>query len=172
MIAYRNTAGVITDLRLVPDSYVAQPGETVAAGDALPSATSSLQTPAEALAAAKVAAKLRVTAGCGGQIVSGFTSSALGAAFTYPSDATSQTNLAGSVVASLLPSGQVVGWTTPLMCRDALGVWARRAHTAAQIQQAGLDGKAFISGLLTRLDGLRAQADAAATVVDANKIVW
>lgn len=121
---------------------------------------------------AKTGAVGLLAAACGTQAVGGFSSSALGAPYLYPSAQTDQDNLAASVLASLLPAGQAPGWTTPFMCCDSKGVWARRPHMAAQIQQVGLDGKAFVLGCLTKLDTLRAQIGAATTVDQVDAIVW
>lgn len=100
-------------------------------------------------------------AACDGAILAGFTSSALGAVYRYPAKMTDQTNLAGSILASILP-GNVTDWTTPFWCADATGEWAFRPHTAAQIQQVGRDGKTAILAAMTRNEVLRAQIATAA----------
>lgn len=110
-------------------------------------------------------------AACRRAILVGFTSSALGAAHTYPTDDKSQLNLTASVTDSLLPN-LPAGWTTPFMCADSSGVWAMRPHTAAQIQQAGSDGKAFVLKNLQQNATLAAQAVAATTVAAVQAIVW
>ena len=84
-----------------------------------------------------------LTAACQSAIYAGFTSSALGAAYTYPAKDTDQQNLASSVLASLMPAN-ATGWTTPFWCADANGNWAFVNHTVAQIQQVGIDGKTAI----------------------------
>jgi hypothetical protein len=63
-------------------------------------------------------------------------------------------------------------WTTEQMCCDSNGIWAYRLHTAAQIQQAGDDGKAAILPLLMKVKDLRTQIEAATTVAEVNAIVW
>lgn len=112
-----------------------------------------------------------LSAACQAQIYAGFQSSALGAAHTYPANDKDQTNLAGSVVASLLP-GLQANWTTPFWCQDSAGVWAFVQHTAAQIQQVGIDGKAAIVAALERNTNLAAQVMAAATPEAVNAIAW
>lgn len=112
-----------------------------------------------------------LTASCAASILGGYTSSALGAAHTYPSGATNQINMLGSVTASLLPA-LPSGWTTPFWCSDSAGVWSFAPHTAAQIQQAGDDGKAWVVTCQTKLQALSASVTAAMTVADVQKITW
>jgi hypothetical protein len=45
-------------------------------------------------------------------------------------------------------------------------------HTAAQIQQAGSDGKSFIVGLQRRLAVLTAEVIAATTIAEVQAITW
>lgn len=108
---------------------------------------------------------------CQHAIYEGFTSDALGSNHAYPADDKSQFNLTASVTDSLLPN-LPANWTTPLMCADSSGVWAMRPHTAAQIQQAGSDGKAFVLKNLQQNESLAAQVAAAATVAAVQAIVW
>ncbi len=118
---------------------------------------------------------------CASAIVGGFTSSALGAPYTYPSNQTDQANMNANVVSSLLPN-LPANWTTEQVCGDSGGVWQYRAHTAAQIQQVGSDGKAAILACLQKNDSLRSQIKAitdpnpenpsAATIAAIQAIVW
>lgn len=110
---------------------------------------------------------------CQDQIYAGFTSFALGVAYTYPAKDKDQANLAGSVLESLYPN-LPAGWTTPFWCVDASGVWDLRPHTAAQIQQVGADGKAAIVSAVTKNASLAAQVASAATdtVGKVQAIVW
>lgn len=128
-------------------------------------------TAAQLLAQAQVAQIGIITQACAAAITSGFTSSALGSAHTYPSGLTDQANLAANVVSSLLP-GLPSTWTTPQLCQDASGVWAYVAHTAAQIQQVGGDGKAAILGYLTKKASLQAEIEACTTVSVVQAVVW
>lgn len=104
-------------------------------------------------------------------IVGGYSSAALGSAYTYPSTPTDQANMQASVVASLLPN-LASGWTTPFWCADGTGAWAMRNHTAAQIQQAGSDGKAMIQAAQVQLATLTAQVQAATTNAAVQAITW
>lgn len=126
---------------------------------------------ADLLAAAQTAQLARLSDACRAAILSGFTSSALGTVHSYPSNPTDQTNLAGSVLASLLPD-LAAGWTTPFWCADSAGAWMFAEHTAAQIQQAGSDGKAMVVAAQTKLAGLNAEVAAASTVAAVQAIVW
>lgn len=86
---------------------------------------------------------VELDAACAATILGGFSSDALGTAYTYPAKDTDQQNLASSVLASLMP-GLPGDWTTPFWCADETGNWAMRPHTAVQIQQVGVDGKTAI----------------------------
>lgn len=127
--------------------------------------------PTPTLAEAQATQTATLSAACHRAILFGFTSSALGAAHTYPTDDKSQFNLAASVTDSLLPN-LPANWTTPFMCADSSGVWAMRSHTAAQIQQAGSDGKAFVLKNLQQNASLAAQVASATTVAAVQAIVW
>jgi hypothetical protein len=123
------------------------------------------------VAAAQAANVMQLSSACAAAIVSGFTSSALGSAYTYPSKATDQANLSASVLASLLPN-LPAEWTTPFWCADSNGNWAFVNHTAAQIQQVGQDGKAAILALQAQNATLAAQVNAAATIDAALAVTW
>jgi hypothetical protein len=126
---------------------------------------------AELLAAAQVAKFAELSAACKASIVAGFTSNALGAAYTYPAKDTDQQNLASSVIDSLLANG-AAGWVTPFWCADASGDWEFRAHTAAQIQKVGQDGKAAVLAAMAKNQALAGQVAAASTVDAVNAIAW
>jgi len=121
------------------------------------------------LLAAKDQAYSRVSQACQVAIESGITSSALGSAYTYPTDKVSQLNLSGEVSAAIL-SGPAGAYA--FMCADGAGAWARRPHTDAQIKQVGLDVRAHVKLHLDHLDNLRGQIAAAQTAMDADAIVW
>jgi hypothetical protein len=129
-------------------------------------------TDAQLLSAAQTKQVATNTSAAAASMVSGYTSSALGSAYTYPSKTTDQINMLGSVSSSLLP-GLASTWTTPFWCAPvATGVWAYQNHTAAQIQQVGADGKAWIVSNQTQLAELNAQVAAATTVAAVQAIVW
>lgn len=109
-------------------------------------------------------------AACNATMISGYASSALGTPHTYPSTQLDQQNMIASVTASLLPTPP--GWSTPFWCVDANGVWALTLHTVQQIQQAGLDGKAFIVSCQQKLLSLSTQTLMANTADAVAAIVW
>lgn len=112
-----------------------------------------------------------INAACQSSIYAGFTSTALGALYTYPAKSLDQQNLSASVLASLMP-GNPLDWTTPFWCADAGGVWDFRAHTAAQIQRCGQDGKAAILVALGKNKMLADQVAASTTADQLAAIVW
>jgi len=169
----------------VPDPWVLQ--LTVGQGSSLADALASVAQQALPLSAANLVfttddqlptlAQVRnrktaaLRAACQAAIFAGFASAALGASFLYPAGETDQRNLIASVTASLLP-GLPASWTTPFWCADEAGAWALRDHTVAQIQQAGLDCKAFVVAQQQKLATLLAQVAAADTADAVAAIVW
>lgn len=125
----------------------------------------------QSLPAAQAAQIAVLRTACGAAITGGYSSSALGTVHTYPSTPTDQANMQASVVASLLPN-LPAGWTTVFWCADTAGTWAMLSHTAAQIQQAGSDGKTWITAQQTKLATLSAQVEAATTVAAVQAITW
>ncbi len=125
---------------------------------------------ARTLAEARADKVSEMRAECDAKILGGFKSSALGTEHLYPAKLTDQTNLAGSILDSLIPGP--TGWTTPFWCADSAGVWAFRAHTAAQIQQVGRDGKAAILAAMTTNEGLRAEIMTAPNAAAVDVIAW
>lgn len=118
-----------------------------------------------------------VSAGCQAAIFAGFTSSALGEAYTYPSQLQDQLNLNGEITLSQLAASQVAGWTTEFWCADSTGNWDMRAHTAAQIQQVGSDfvatKQANIKQNIVLAGQIMAVTNATPNPVDAvQAIVW
>lgn len=102
---------------------------------------------------------------------SGFTSAALGSAYSYPSSAADQTNLTAVVTGSMIP-GQPGGTTYLFWCKSAAGVENFVAHTAAQIQQVGLDGLAAIMAQKSKQLTLSGQIQAATTIAGVQSIAW
>lgn len=112
-----------------------------------------------------------LTEACAAAITGGFISAALGMPHTYPSKATDQTNLSGSVLKSMM-AGSMAGWITGFACADEMGVWADRDHTATQIQQVGLDLFAWVEACRAKLKTLATALAAAGTVAEAEAVVW
>jgi hypothetical protein len=147
---------------------ISNPGDAAEAW-LLTDATSPLQggqiaaDRSDSLDAKRARKAVEMSQSCADAILAGFDSSALGELYAYPAKPNDQTNLTASVLASLLPASGP-DWVTPFWCADATGAWAFRAHTAAQIQQVGVDAKAAILNCMTINEQLRAQilvADAA-----------
>jgi hypothetical protein len=130
-------------------------------------------TPAQ-FATAQAARVAALTAACQAAIVGGFVSEALGAPHTYPSAATDQINMLGRVAqAQIDPATALSFW-----CASSAGVWAKRAHSAAQMIRVGLDAAAWVvanSDRLTGADGaggLVGQVLAATTLAEIEAVTW
>lgn len=108
---------------------------------------------------------------CRDQIYAGYDSAALGAVHRYPANDKDQVNMIASVASSMYPN-LPVDWWTPFWCADTTGAWDYRPHTAAQIQQAGTDGKTAILVALSKNAALQQQLAAAATIADIEAIAW
>ncbi|MCW5003539.1 hypothetical protein M7963_18665 [Enterobacter roggenkampii] len=123
------------------------------------------------LARAQEALRASLTEACRLQIISGFSSDALGAAHHYPSDETDQLNLSANVLSSLLP-GVGPEWVTLQACTDGAGLWQYRPHTAEQIQRVGAEAKAAIMQALAKKEALFARIEAAADEAALADIAW
>ncbi|HDR9099677.1 TPA: hypothetical protein QDA86_003015 [Burkholderia vietnamiensis] len=128
-------------------------------------------TSAQLLATAQAAQIATLTQACANAITTGFSSSALGTAHTYPAQITDQQNLSASVLSSLMPN-LPSGWSTPFWCADSTGAWSYANHTAAQIQQVGQDGKAAILAAIAKKVQFEQQVMAATTIEAVRAIVW
>ena len=100
---------------------------------------------------------------CAQQIISGFSSSSLGAAHNYASTTVDQQNIVQS--AQCAKGGL-------LSCADSTGVWARVAHTQAQAQQVLEDFVTARDAARAKLNGLEAQINAATTSEAVQAVVW
>jgi len=130
--------------------------------------------PSSTLEGAKTAQIAALSTACQVAIYAGFTSSALGAAHSYPFQDKDQTNLAASVLESTLP-GNAPDWTTPFWCADPSttpATWAMLPHSAAQIQQVGRDAMAAKLAAIQRNVTLAGQVLAATTVAAVQAITW
>jgi hypothetical protein len=163
----------VTNLTALTDAEwqtcINEQGQWFISGGALTAVPAA--TDAELLEDAQATQVAVLSAACAAAIVSGFTSSALGAVHTYPSKVTDQQNLNASVTASLLPD---IGtdWVTQFWCADATGAWAWTTHTAAQIQQVGKDGMSAVLALQDKNAQLAAEVIAATTVAAVQAVVW
>lgn len=172
--------GVVENIVVFPDAGVAPavPGLVIPAAGVVPqlgwtydAGSNTFSPPQPSLAAAQATQTLVLTAACQSAITGGFTSSALGAVYTYPSTPTDQINLLGSVADAQINSA-TAGWSTPFWCEDASGAWGFRTHTAAQITQVGQDGKAHVVACQTKLAALLLTVKSATTVAAVQAIAW
>lgn len=171
-----NASGVGTGVHTyaeLPASYPANESPCTAAQAQNPAAWSLVNGAlVESLSAAQAAQIASLSASCSTAITSGYTSSALGSSYLYPSDANSQMNMAASVIDSLYP-GLASTWTTPFLVQNtSTGAWSWENHTASQIQAAGAAGKAAVLALRQQLASLIAQVNAATTVSAVQAVVW
>ena len=118
-------------------------------------------TASQLLASAQTAQSALLAGGCATSIVSGFTSSALGSANTYPSDPTTQ----GNIDRAAVHGGAI--W-----CESSAGAWSLAQHTAAQALQVQADLWTHIQNCQSKLATLKAQVAAATTVSAVEAVVW
>ena len=118
---------------------------------------------AAGLAQAQAAQIGALRSNCDTEIVQGFTSSALGSAYTYPSAGTDQANLQQTAMAA---SGGL------LMCEDSKGDWVLVAHTQAQGQQVLADFVAFRDKQRQALATLTGDVNSAGAVAAVQAVVW
>ncbi|MHB9021296.1 MAG: DUF4376 domain-containing protein [Halothiobacillus sp.] len=138
--------------------------------------TPYVPTAADLLADAQKTQIETISRDCADTIYAGFTSSALGTVYTYPSKDLDQMNLLGLQSASLDPSNPTT-WSTKFWCADANGVWDLRVHTTAQIQQVFLDGVAYKLACIVQNKALATQVMAitdttAVGIASMQAIVW
>lgn len=119
----------------------------------------------------KALKRIDLDAACREQIYAGFDCDALGAMHHYPANDKDQSNLAGSVLDSVLAADNPE-YVTPFWCADAGGVWDFRMHTAIEIQTVGQAAKAAILAALSRNAALQAQVGQAQSQADLDLIVW
>lgn len=118
----------------------------------------------------KAAKLVEVRAACAAEIVGGFTSAALGAQHTYPSQSTDQSNLMAAVLSSL--SAPAEGWETPVWCMDEAGAGTYRMHTASQVQTVGNDSLAVRNAALSKKAALELRINQAVMVEQVQSSSW
>jgi hypothetical protein len=99
---------------------------------------------------------------CANAIAGGFSSSALGSAYSYPSDPISQSNM-NTIAGS--PSGG------SLWCGEG-GVWTLKAHTQSQAQAVLAAFVTWLNACQSQLATLTAEVNAATTVAAVQAITW
>lgn len=104
-----------------------------------------------------------LSAACSVAIASGFTSSALGTAYSYPSTLTDQSNQ--STIAGCMGGGL-------LWCENSVGVWALVQHTQSQAQSVVASFTTWLNECQHRLVTLTENVSSAATVAAVQAVVW
>jgi len=126
------------------------------------------------LDAAREKAKIRISAACRRAIEGGVKLNVLGADYFYPTKQdgvhNDQLNLNALVTMAKLYGDAYAPYK--FWCADANGVWARRDHTAAQIEAVGLAVKAHVSEQQNKYEQLLAQIVSATTVAELEAIQW
>lgn len=124
------------------------------------------------LAAAQQVQLAAITAACAAAIVFGFTSSALGSPYFYPSAPTDQQNLSDAMIDAMLDSNPD-RWSMLIWCahlRD--GVWQKVPHNIGHIKRLGRDAIKVRLALRALKDDLAAQINAAETIEAVQAVVW
>lgn len=114
------------------------------------------------LAQAQSAQVATLRSACQSAITGGFSSSALGSAYTYGSGVTDQANL--NTIASSPTGGS-------LWCETG-GSWTMKPHTQAQAQAVLSDFVAWLNACQSKLAALTAEVEAATTVEAVKSITW
>ncbi|WP_157003088.1 DUF4376 domain-containing protein [Ralstonia sp. A12] len=120
------------------------------------------------LSQVRTAQAAKASTACGAALITGFTSSALGTAHTYPSQDGDQRNLQCAVSAAAIASPN---WTTPIWCADG-DTWSFTSHTAAQVQQVNADWLAHRVAAQQKYADLIAKINAATSIADVQAIDW
>lgn len=115
----------------------------------------------------KEAKKLELQSAATNTIRAGFTSNALGAAYTYKGRLYDQSNISAAASISTLKK-----LTSSLSCTNASGVRAMRAHTQDQSQTVLKDLQTARETVMTKYRTLAAQVDSATTPAQISAIVW
>ncbi len=127
--------------------------------------------PAPPLEVVRATRETDLAAACAAAITAGVTLDVLGQTIHYPTGQTDQVNLSGAVTLTLLP-GLPDDWVQHLTCRDATGTWARRPHTAPQLQAVGRAVAAHVDACRGRLAERRAALAAAGSAEEVGEICW
>ncbi|AIO45468.1 hypothetical protein DM44_4776 [Burkholderia cepacia] len=114
------------------------------------------------VAAARIAQTTALMAACASAIVSGFTSSALGAPHGYPSTMNDQANQ--KTIAQCASGGL-------LWCNSG-GAWSFAQHTQTQADQVIADFAKWLNGCQSQLVALSEQVSQAETVATVQAVKW
>lgn len=139
----------------IPDGNIVGIGYTYAGG-----IFTAPIPPTPTLSQAQATQTSTLSVACQAEILAGFSSSALGSAYNYPSDNVTQRNIAMAVISG-----------GSLWCETG-STWAFETHTAAQAAQVQKDLWAMIQAAQAKYSTLLAEVDAATTVAAVQAIVW
>lgn len=114
-----------------------------------------------AIARAQASQSAAMNSACQTAIQAGFSSSALGSAYTYGCKPTDQANINLAAI-----NGGA------LWCQNASGVWALTAHTAAQAQQVQKDMSAHIQAQQSTYAKALSDIAASASVTAVEAVTW
>lgn len=138
---------------------LSNPGYTVVSGALVAPAA---PTTSELLAAAQSAKTSALSVACQAAITAGFTSSALGSVYTYPSTLKDQANQ------NTAANGSGGG----LLWCESGSTWALVAHTATQAQGVVTSFAAWLNSCQSQLVALISSVNAATTVAQVQAIAW
>lgn len=104
-----------------------------------------------------------LSAACSADIMTGFSSSALGEPHHYAAELENQINLIGAIAFDL---------PIPYTCTNSAGVKVPRVHTQDQMRQVFLDGVARKTELIARFHALKALVQEASSSQMLSQISW
>lgn len=110
---------------------------------------------------------LSISNDCANEIISGFSSDALGTTHIYQSEQIDQLNLIGAVA-----GGTDDYFKAGTKDADDVITYEYKMHTAVQLLQVLNDGKAYKQTLLQKANGLKVQVAEATTVEEIEATVW
>ncbi|MCA8013297.1 DUF4376 domain-containing protein [Burkholderia vietnamiensis] len=139
---------------------ISQPGQWHVVSGAL--AQVPPPSAAQLLASAQTLQNATLNAACAAAITSGFSSSALGSAYNYPSTLTDQANQ--NTLAQCASGGM-------LWCATG-GAWSFKQHTQAQVQAVVASFSAWLNKCQQQLVAFTSQVGAATTVSAVESIAW
>ena len=115
------------------------------------------------LSAVQAAQIATIKAACQAQILGGFSSSALGSAYNYPSDSVTQQN-----IQSAAQSGTSCG----IWCENSAGLWSFMTHTPIELTKLFSDMVTFIQTQQQKYATLSNNISACTTISSVEAITW
>lgn len=140
--------------------------------DETPPPGSLSEPPPPTLEASRSAASQRMRAAARTAIEAGITSTALGAPHTYPTTEIDQRNLTALSLAAAVDGASDPAWRCHYWCADPADQWARREHTATQIQEVSRAVMGHIQAQQSRHESRLASIASAATWDEIAAVAW